>query len=362
MGHAPACYRPIKLKEKSKDPAFNIMADPEKIEFANELRIHNIDIEPLSRCAGGCLYCYASSDRGIDYLIPKERLFEVIEDASNLGVRIMQWCGGDPILHPDWYELASFTAEKGMVSSLVTSGLVSKQVAKQICSLGEGVNIVGMNLATVDQTLYNKVHKDPKTLQMRIQGFHNLLEAGYPAEQILALVTTTRPALQGIQQTLDFLCDEIGCAVCLVHFKTCGSGDGNESWEPPLSEIKKAIEYRAKKCGDHWLRIGSSEGGRLYCRANIAILYDGAVTPCTMFRNEDFTFGNIHNSRLTSIFEQHRDALLWNAPIKGFCNEECPNSDICFGCRASAYHYLGDAFASDPKCYLNPEARETYFG
>ena len=71
--------------------------------------------------------------------------------------------------------------------------------------------------------------------------------------------------------------------------------------------------------------------------------------------------GSVYQKRLTQIFEENRDALLFNDRGKGFCGESCENRDVCFGCRARAYHYTGDVMASDPKCWLNPAAKAYYF-
>ncbi|MFQ5904788.1 MAG: SPASM domain-containing protein, partial [Candidatus Binatia bacterium] len=122
--------------------------------------------------------------------------------------------------------------------------------------------------------------------------------------------------------------------------------------------VKKACEYRAKKLGDYWLRIGSSDGSQFYCRTNVSLKVTGDICPCGVMPQK--AVGNIYRESLVEIFEKHRDYLMFNEQIKGACGS-CSNKDVCFGCRANAYHYLGDELASDPKCWLNPETEELYF-
>ena len=130
------------------------------------------------------------------------------------------------------------------------------------------------------------------------------------------------------------------------------------AWEVSLSDTKRALEYRAKKMGEHWLRIGSSDGSFFYCRTTFGIHSDGSVSPCLCIK--DLQVGNVYQEKLRDIFERHRDELLFNYEIKGPCGN-CLHNDICNGCRANAYHYLGDVAESDPKCFMNSEAKEYYW-
>lgn len=62
---------------------------------------------------------------------------------------------------------------------------------------------------------------------------------------------------------------------------------------------------------------------------------------------------------MKEIVERHWEELTQKKlTVKGYCAEECPNREVCFGCRASALQYAGDLRASDPKCWWNPENKE----
>lgn len=362
MAHTPICINPVSIKNKIDDGGFNVLVDhgEERAEAINSLRPYLLDFEATNKCAGSCAYCYASSEGQEHSVIPEEKIRAVLDEAWDLGVRRIQWAGGDAIAHPNWQEHVSYASEKGIESLLATGGLVSKRDARRIVALGEKVIGVGTNIASIDQKVYDKVHTNPATLEKKIQGYRNLLEAGYPADRIMVLITLTRPVIDTIEETMDFFIDEMGCcSFCLIPFRVCGFGKGNKQWEPGLSDVKRALMHRAKRLGEYWLRIGSSDGSHFYCRAAVAILYDGSVVPCTMMREQ--VAGNIYKESFKDIFLRDRDNLLFNHPVKGHCGGECENSDMCFGCRANAYHYLGDAYASDPKCFMNPEAKEWYY-
>jgi MoaA/NifB/PqqE/SkfB family radical SAM enzyme len=97
-------------------------------------------------------------------------------------------------------------------------------------------------------------------------------------------------------------------------------------------------EYRAKKLGEHWLKIGPTECGRHYCQSKFHITYDGRVLPCAVLY--DFEVGNVNDQPLAQILP------------------ECADRDVCWGCRANAYFYKGDIAASDPMCWRNDECAD----
>lgn len=363
MTQVPGCLKPVSVRERVEDAGFNIFVDYSMADYINQGKPYMIDFEPLSRCTGSCSFCYAGSTGADDFMIPKEKICEVIDDAHRMGIRLIQWCGGDFLLHPDWYEIMGYLGEKGMTGNVLSSVLtITRKVARQLVELHRAsvVQAVPVHLTTIDQAIYDRIHTNPRTLQAKIQGYRNLLEAGFPSERIMGIMTILRPAMESLEQTVDWFIDEMGAqAVCMPGFKFCGFAGEHRDWEPTLADMKRAMDYRAQKLGAHWLKIGASDGSFFYCRVNLAILYDGSVVPCTMMR--ELVAGNIYQQRLPEIFEAHRDELLFNYEIKGHCgNGECEHGDICFGCRATAYHYLGDPAASDPKCYLNPGALNAY--
>lgn len=360
MSRAPVCINPIVIRDKIDEAGFNIFADYERIEAINQVKPYTVDWAICSKCAGSCIYCVLGSDTSQNIILPKEKIMEVIDDSWEMGVRLMFWGGGDIFFHPDWYECISYAADKGMKGILAMSGMMSKEDAKKIARLEPSLSGIGVHIDTVVQEAYNKVHTNPKTLQAKMRGYQHLLEAGCPPDKMVGLITFTRHVAPTIEETLDWYIDTMGSrSITLCIFKSEGFGAQHKSdLEPSLQEVKRAIEYRAKKLGSHWLKIGSSDGSQFYCRANIFIGYRGEVSPCGGIA--DSVCGNIYEERLPQIFEKHRDWLMFNFKVEGPCSD-CSNSDICFGCRASAYHYLDDIKASDPKCFLNPDAHETYF-
>lgn len=79
------------------------------------------------------------------------------------------------------------------------------------------------------------------------------------------------------------------------------------------------------------------------------------MIPCTFF--QEMVVGNIYRESLPEIFRRERELLMFDFEVTGPCGQ-CESSDLCFGCRANAWLFTGDMRASNPKCWINPQAVE----
>lgn len=331
---------------------------PARVKALEESRPYSISIKLTSKCAGGCNYCYINSTEEGDAYLETDRLLRLFGEMRQIGAEMILWHGGDPLLHPDFFELCLRARDSGFIVTTLSSGLIPAREARQLVRLHQdgAMEMIGLHLDTIDPEAYRKINSHPQTLQKKIQGYQNLREAGFPPQKILGLLTLTQPVCETIELTMDWYIDQMGVReVGFCIFEPEGFGWENRELEPSVSDLKRAFEYRARRLGEQYLRIGSSDLGALACRTYFAILYDGGVVPCVQL--PELVMGNIYQESLMEIFQRNRDALLFNFEVHGPC-ASCQNNDVCFGCRASAYHYLGDIRASDPKCWLNPQARE----
>lgn len=99
---------------------------------------------------------------------------------------------------------------------------------------------------------------------------------------------------------------------------------------------------------------------KFYCGTVATVTFTGDVTPCSVIREG---VGNIRLTPFRSIVAAHLGELV-HSPLHEVeampapCNC-CLNNAHCWGCRASAYHYSGDANGLDPKCWLIRDSRTT---
>jgi MoaA/NifB/PqqE/SkfB family radical SAM enzyme len=346
------------LTELPEDPVFQVLCDTSRADEVNEVRPAQMEVELTTKCAASCRFCCASSTAARTEEIPLDTATKLVEEAADLGVRTITWMGGDPQVYPHLREMFELATNLGISMQMPTSGLFSKQNIELFNEYVDNL-FLGVHLDTVNPDVYAQLHNNPRTLKARMDGFRRLLDSGFPSYKTWALITMTAPALECIEETLDWFYDEMQTTfACLMVFKGEGFGKETAFLEPSTSAVKRAIEYRASKMGDHWLRLGASEASIYYCRTTFCVDVDGRAHPCLAIRDYLQT-ESVFERGLRPVVEKHRDKLFFNFTPKGVCGD-CTNNDLCFGCRASALYYTGDIEASDPKCWLNPEAAEYY--
>ena len=357
MSRMPICeFPPIETELPDHDPIFQVLCDTSRAEKVKKLLPGQMEVELTTKCAASCRFCLSSSTSARTEEMTLEQSLGLVDEAADLGIETITWMGGDPHTYRYIREVFERATERGIAMQMPTSGLYSKRHIELFNEFQDNL-FLGIHIDTIDPETYAKLHRNPRTLKARMNGYRRLLDSGFPAYKAFGAITMTGPSLERIEETLDWFFDEMGSKfACLMVFKGEGFGKDRADFEPSLSAVERAIKYRASKLGDHWLRLGASEGSIYYCRTTFCVDVAGHAYPCLAIRDYCKT-ESVFEKGLKPIVEKNCNELFFNFTPKGTCGD-CKNNDLCFGCRASAHYYSGDVQAADPKCWLNPEATE----
>ncbi|MFW9949453.1 MAG: radical SAM/SPASM domain-containing protein [Candidatus Thorarchaeota archaeon] len=330
-------------------------------KYFNEGKIFLLQIESTLRCPQLCNYCYAGSRPDSSHGMPSEKIRELLDSASNLGIRMIDWLGGDPLVRNDWYELCEYATKLGLVNNVWTSGipLANPEVAKMAFQATEG-GFISTHLDTLNPDLYRVLHGgegcngDPKNIELILQGIKNTLSAGKKPEAMVNCITYTTPLANGdAKRMISYMQEKFGIKTCLTLFNPVIHRNSNASWEPSIAQIEDAFIHRDKINYPEDPSCGPMDVSKFYCGTVICVTSEGWLTPCSVIRTQEF--GNVNNKALETLIEKHRKKLLFldfrnPSKLPGNCGS-CENNSFCFGCRSSAYYYEGDILAADPKCY-----------
>ena len=94
-----------------------------------------------------------------DHIQGVEKIRELLDSAANMGVRMIDWLGGDPLVRKDWYELCNYASNLGLINNIWTSGipLANPDVAKKVVEVTKN-GFVSTHLDTLDPELYTELH------------------------------------------------------------------------------------------------------------------------------------------------------------------------------------------------------------
>jgi len=95
-----------------------------------------------NRCNLRCKYCVFWR-RKFDEELSTNKVFSVIDQAEDLGISFYSVTGGEPLLRGDIPEILRYAHDKGMVTTLVTNGIL---LDKQLESIAPHLNALSISL------------------------------------------------------------------------------------------------------------------------------------------------------------------------------------------------------------------------
>jgi radical SAM protein with 4Fe4S-binding SPASM domain len=330
----------------------------ELVRYFEENKVYTIQIESNLACEQGCLYCYASSKYDIKKELDTEIIKSVLDSASEMEIRAVDWIGGDPLLRDNWYELMKYAMELGLRNNIWTSGLplADIDIATKAVKVSEG-GFISVHLDSINEDLYGRLHTGSSIQKINgiLKGVDNVISQGKNPNAIFNCITFTRPLdKEDVKRTIGFFFNEKGIRTCLTQMCRVGSALEHQEWFPSKEEITEAVRIRdAINYPDSRLSMSTMDTNKFYCGGMICVTIDGDITPCSVIRKG---FGNVKRKSLKQILEENSEELLYShlrdkENLPSGC-KTCGNNSVCWGCRATAYYEKGDMNAKDPNCIL----------
>ncbi|MGA2775331.1 MAG: radical SAM protein [Candidatus Omnitrophota bacterium] len=85
-----------------------------------------------SKCNLDCRFCDIARQNHGKKELSKEEVFRIIDSASRLGVEELEITGGEPLLHPDLWEIVEYAYANNIGSNVTTNGLLIKDQIDKI--------------------------------------------------------------------------------------------------------------------------------------------------------------------------------------------------------------------------------------
>jgi len=244
----------------------------------------------------------------------KEKTFPALKDAefaidqlNKIGVFGLMLGGGEPLLHPDIYEIIKYAKSKKMHVSIVTNGkALNEEVIKKLKI--SGINSVGISIDHYDANIMNKIRGIPNLLEHTIENLKILNK--YQIKTVSSTAITRHNYME-IEKILSFIFEigfkeatfqlptkstkssyEIGSDSKILHFT-------NDELIPIAEELiklkKKYRIFNSYEGLSEVIRFLKGEPARFFCRAGYKFFYidwNNNIWRCQM---SDECYGNINN-------------------------------------------------------------------
>jgi radical SAM protein with 4Fe4S-binding SPASM domain len=341
------------------------------------------------RCNLSCIHCYSDSDaRFYPGELDLGQCKAVVDDLAAFQVPAVLLSGGEPMVHPHFYELATYAREKGLRLTLSTNGtLIDHEAAEKIKKIGFAY--VGISLDGIGET-HDYFRGKKGAFAKAVEAFRNCKAVG---QKVGLRLTLSRNNIEDLERILDFIETEGIERVCFYHLVFSGRGANLVDVEPARTRdaLDKILARTAR-----WVAAGQNrevltvdqpaDGAYLYLRLlrerpeQAQAVYDllawngggangsgiglanidtqGNVHPDQFWQT--LTLGNVKERPFSEIWRDNSHPILAGLRnrlplLKGRCGG-CRFIKICGGgFRVRAVQVHGDPWAPDPGCYLTDE-------
>ena len=216
-----------------------------------------------NECNLACMHCIEESGPGKKFKdeLDRDQVFSVLEQMMALEVPYLSFSGGEPMMHPHFYEMVDYVCSRGSQLKIETNGhLLTAESAARLRELG--VKAVQVSLDGATRPSFNKIRVLGE-LDRVLEGVRHLRDAGVPIE---INFSPTRFNIHEIGDVVDMAYD-LG-AYSFYTGRTMYTGNAVKAWrhlEVPDDEYEvffdalraKADEYKGR------MRVYFHEAGLL---------------------------------------------------------------------------------------------------
>ncbi len=353
-------------------------------------------------CNLKCIHCYSDSNAAqFDGELTLDQCRAVVDDLADYQANALLLSGGEPLVHPHFFEILEYACGKGLKVTISTNGTrIDEATARRLKALD--VAYVGISLDGIGE-VHDRFRGKPGAFDRAVRGFHHCGAAG---QKTGLRLTLTKNNAESIEEILDFIDREDIQRVCFYHLVPTGRGVDVQTLAPEraratmdslISRVEKwKAEGKAREVltvtqpADgiylllrqlreghpnaketlnllRWNGGGANSSGRGI--ANIDT--QGRVHPDQFWQS--VTLGNVKDDRFSDIWEARTEQSAAALPeiraaadpserqsrLEGRCGR-CRHYALCGGgFRTRAAFANGHWYGSDPGCYLTDEEIDT---
>ena len=341
-------------------------------------------------CNLKCRHCYMSSDaKKYQNELTTAEAKQFIDDLADFNVPVLLFSGGEPLIRPDFFELADYAAKKGVRPTLSTNGtLITPEVARKIKDIGVGY--VGISLDGLRE-VNDKFRGKAGAFEAAMNGIKNCVAVD---QRVGLRFTINHHNIQELENIFDFIEEENINRVCFYHLVYSGRGNQMMDEDVTAEESRRAMDIIIRRTRDFEERGLKQEiltvdnhcdGVYMYLKAlqegkdelaqqikkyismnggNRSGMAFAEVDPLGYVHPDQFTqhhtFGNVRERKFGDIWQDTTNPIMAGLKdrkplLKGRCSK-CKFLDNCNGnFRTRAEARTGDFWESDPSCYLTDE-------
>lgn len=332
--------------------------NPQDTLLSAPLEVH---FSVTNACSLHCAHCYMASGERDTGEMSAQAFRKAVDMLAGIGVFHMALGGGEALERPDFFELASYVRDRGIVPNLTTNGILMTKETAAKCQIFGQVN-VSLDVADILKGT-SQGHVAPAG---GVRAVDLLLKAGI---KVGLNFVVTRQNFDQLTGVISYAGERGLTDVEFLRLKPTGRGKlnyferrltpaQNREFYPTIRSLSQEYGVPAKidcsfvpmfcwhspdKTMMEQFSVYGCEAGNVL----LGVRSDGRFAGCSFLTGEESIF---ELPRLWSSSEHLLRLRKWADLAPEPCRS-CHYLDICKGgCRAVADFVAGDSYAPDPEC------------
>jgi len=326
---------------------FNPRAILPEVELIHPLE--SIVLEITDACNLKCIHCYNDSGNKRRNELTLEEIYKLIDEAKRIGVLRVNVSGGEPLMHPYFFEIAEYIRDCTLGLELFTNGtLVTRDCARKLKDLN--ILKVSLSLDSLNHKIHDSFRGKKGAWEKTMAGIQNLKLMGVRIEPAVSL---SQRNMKEVIPLCEFFFKEGFTTYRFMAVIATGRETPLEIGITPadLEEAYKKILVWQKNHGIQYDSLGEIKGMNCGIGSELLVIKsDGDVAPCSPFGRR-IILGNTRDQSLHTIWN---DSPLLNV----LRNLDARNHPVCSTCRllnfcrggciANVYTARGELQMHDP--------------
>jgi len=345
------------------------------------------------KCNLSCTHCYIdagpdAADTSPHGELSHEEAKAFIADLAAIKIPLLMFTGGEPLVRPDFWELAEFAKACGLTTAMSTNGtLITPKIARKIKDYG--IEYVGVSLDGANSETHDAIRNQSGCFDKSVQALKYCRDAGIKTG---IRITVTKDNIHEVAPLVDLARTLKVPRFCVYWLVPSGRGGGIYDKQITVDESSRIFDMLFRRAGElkdegiEFLTVDAPQDGvrllskmkesgssefenaltLLQCTGDSCSAGDrvanvdpsGNIYPCQFMQRKEFRIGNVREQNFSRIWSDTHNPVLAafrqkKSLLTGKCGS-CGYKDICGGgCRIRAYTHYGDLWADDPLCPYN---------
>lgn len=290
--------------------------------------LQSAQIEITNRCNLSCLHCYNDSGAPLPDELTTEEIFSVIDGLSSMGAYHVTLSGGEPLMHPDLFEIINYARKAPMSVDIFTNGaLITEDTIEEFKKAQ--IRRFNVSIDSVDESIHDTFRGKKGALRKTLDAVELLKEAGFTLKFSICLSQLTKDGIIDIIRYFrDFNLPDF--EIKPVRFSGRGVNGLAVSAEEYYHVLVDVFTYLKRDFPEAIPEIcKKTKEACEIARNSIGIKADGTILPCPACDRE-MAVGNVRDTDLKKLWEG-------NETLEAIRNTTTENDSTCMKCRYKTY-------------------------